>query len=84
MERLVDVDNVLDLFGCSDRDIYGKYTIEDALYDGSLKTIEIIRCKYCAHLQKNGQCDKTHLWIGNKEDSGSDDFFCGFGERKIE
>ena len=46
--------------------------------------VEIIRCRECIHLQKNGQCDKTSLWIGNKEDGGSDDFFCGYGERKTE
>lgn len=47
-----------------------------------LPTIEIVRCRECIHLQKNGQCDKTHLWIGNKEDGGCDDFFCGYGDRK--
>ena len=36
-KQCVDIDEVLDLFGISDRDIYAKETIEDALYDGTLK-----------------------------------------------
>lgn len=36
-KRFVDIDEVLDLFGISDRDIYANGTIEDALYDGTLK-----------------------------------------------
>ena len=47
-------------------------------------TVEVVRCKECLHLQKSGQCDKTSLWIGNKEDGGCDDFFCGYGERITE
>jgi hypothetical protein len=37
--NLVDIDDVLDLFGCSDEDIYAKSIIEDALYDGTLKLL---------------------------------------------
>lgn len=40
MSRIVDVDEVLSLFGIEDEDFYAKGTIEDALYDGSLKVIE--------------------------------------------
>lgn len=36
-KRYVDIDDVLDLFGIDDEDIYAKGTIEDALYDGMLK-----------------------------------------------
>ena len=39
MYDLVDIDDVLDLFGCSDRDIYAKGVITDALHDGTLKMI---------------------------------------------
>lgn len=40
-KRCVNIDDVLDLFGISDRDIYAKGTIEDALYDGMLKIYEL-------------------------------------------
>lgn len=36
-KRYVDIDDVLDLFRIEDEDIYTKRTIEDALYDGTLK-----------------------------------------------
>lgn len=35
--RLVDIDAVLNLFGIEDSDIYAKGTIDDAVYDGTLK-----------------------------------------------
>lgn len=47
----------------------------------TVDAVEIVRCRECIHLQKSGQCDKTHLWIGTKEGGGCDDFFCGFGGR---
>ena len=34
---IVDLNDVLNLFGISDRDLYAKGVIEDALYDGSLE-----------------------------------------------
>lgn len=40
---IVDTDDVLALFGASDRDIYAKGTIEDAIYDGTLKPAETER-----------------------------------------
>ena len=40
MTLIVDTDDVLDLFGIDDRDIYAKGTIEDAIYDGTLKPTE--------------------------------------------
>lgn len=40
---IVDTDDVLALFGVSDRDIYAKGTIEDAIYDGTLKPAETER-----------------------------------------
>ncbi len=40
-KRCVNIDDVLDLFGISDRDIYAKETIEDALYDGTLKVYKL-------------------------------------------
>lgn len=40
-KRCVDIDDVLDLFGIEDEDIYAKGTIEDALYDGTLKVYKL-------------------------------------------
>ena len=37
MRNLVDIDDVLDLFGCSDDDIFAKGVIRDAVYEGKLK-----------------------------------------------
>lgn len=42
---LVNIDNVINLFGVSDMDIYAKGIIEDALCDGTLKIIELERKK---------------------------------------
>ena len=39
--RYVDIDDVLDLFEIEDEDLYAKGTIEDALYDGTLKVYEL-------------------------------------------
>ena len=49
---LVNIDSVINLFGISDKDIYAKETIEDALCDG---TLEIIKLE-----QKKGK------WIGDE------------------
>ena len=38
MGRLADVDEVLDLFGVSDSDIYARTTIEDAVLSGDVET----------------------------------------------
>lgn len=38
---IVDIDDVLDLFGINDEDIYAKETIEDALYEGTLKVYKL-------------------------------------------
>lgn len=38
---IVDTDDVLALFGASDEDIYATGTIEDAIYDGTLKPAEL-------------------------------------------
>ena len=75
MSRLiVDIDSVIDLFECSDEDLYARGTIEDAIYDGKLKSVdavEVVRCKDCrwGHLCVFGQ----HLGL---------DGFCSKGERK--
>lgn len=40
-KRCVDIDDVLDLFGIRYEDIYAKWTIENALYDGTLKVYKL-------------------------------------------
>lgn len=37
----VEIDDILDLFGCSDWEIDAKETIRDALYWGKLNTISL-------------------------------------------
>ena len=37
---IVNTDDVLDLFGASDEDFYAKGTIEDAIYNGTLRQVE--------------------------------------------
>lgn len=41
MGKLVNIDDIIKLFGIEDSDLYALGTIEDALYDGSLPTIEL-------------------------------------------
>lgn len=43
--RYVDIDDVLNLFGVKDEDIYAQETIEDALYNGTLKVYNLIFTK---------------------------------------
>lgn len=72
------------------REIGSMYLVIQPDKDGFFRPVyeievdEIVECKDCKHLQESGHCDKTCLWIGNKEDGGCDDFFCGCGERKTE
>lgn len=40
-KQCVDIDDVLNLFGVEDEDLYATGTIEDALYDGALKIYEL-------------------------------------------
>lgn len=40
-KRYVDIDDVLDLFGIEDEDLYATGTINDALYDGTLKVYKL-------------------------------------------
>jgi hypothetical protein len=68
MTLIVDTDDVLALFGASDRDIYAMGTIEDAIYDGTLKPAETDR--------------KTGRWIYGEDDVAMCDGYhcseCGF------
>lgn len=40
-KRYVNIDDILDLFGIEDEDLYATGTIEDALYDGTLKVYKL-------------------------------------------
>lgn len=44
--RLVDIDDVNDLFGISDRDIYAKETIEDAICSGQLEVVDAVPVRH--------------------------------------
>ena len=68
----------------STEQIVKKKYYAELLKEYIVNTVDVVRCRECIHLQKNGECYKIHLWIGNKEDGGCDDFFCGYGERKTE
>ena len=41
MREYVEIDDILNLFGCSDWEIEAKETIRDALYWGKLNTIPL-------------------------------------------
>lgn len=41
MREYVEIDDILNLFGCSDWEIEAKETIKDALYWGKLNTIPL-------------------------------------------
>lgn len=68
--KFVKVDDVLDLFGISDRDIYARGTIEDSLYDGTLPSYDSIdtlpvkhgRWTKCADIYSDGdyECSECH------------------------
>ena len=46
MSRLCDIDDVLDLFGCSDNDIDAKCTIEEAIQANEVSSIKTKQIKY--------------------------------------
>ena len=79
--RLIDADKLEPM----ERYVGDEFTrivyMDDVDDMSTVDAVEIVRCRECIHLQKSGQCDKTSLWIGTKEDGGCDDFFCGYGER---
>lgn len=91
---IVDTDDVLALFGISDRDIYARGTIEDAIYDGILKPAELeiktgrwefigdnlFQCSCCGAIYTTQQLDNL------RQKSGDEMYFADFcpncGERK--
>lgn len=61
--NLVNVRDVLNLFGIEDEDIYATRTIEDAIYDGTLSIIEAepIRHGHWINRGDNSwECSKCH------------------------
>jgi len=81
MSKYVSYDSLAECFKhlCEKKE---SEVLEEIAITLSNNFIEIVHCRECIHLQKSGQCDKTHFWIGTKEDGGCDDFFCGYGDRK--
>ena len=78
---IVDTDDVLALFGASDRDIYAMGTIEDAIYDGTLKPAETER-KTGRWIKVNGNtainCSACYhcSWSLSFEDTVKEFSFC--------
>ena len=67
MNRYVDIDNVINLFGISDSDIDAKWTIENALYDGSLSLADVEPVKHGHWISKfeNGEVNTYCSACGN-------------------
>lgn len=57
----------------------GRNELKTHLYSDA---VEVVRCEKCKYLQESGRCDKFSLWVGNQENGGCDDFYCGYGEPK--
>lgn len=74
-KRFVDIDEVLDLFGISDRDIYAKETIEDALYDGTLKIYDPQSAerhgRWVKKYRGNYLCSVCGAWYRTTDDYGN-------------
>lgn len=62
--RLAYVDDIINLFGIEDCDIYAKGVIEDALYDGSLSTITLnnVHAKWLIYEVANIEEEQPVAW----------------------
>lgn len=48
----------------------------------TVDAVEVVRCKYCRHRTENGMC---YMISGCPDLVGvGDDFFCAYGERKVD
>ena len=79
--RLVNIDDVNDLFGISDRDIYAKETIEDAICSGQLEVVDavpVVHGRWIYHIddlfpaESTQECDQCH----EEQSLTCDDDFC--------
>lgn len=89
--RLIDADALLDTLDCSDRDLWTKYTIDEA---PTIDAVPVVRCADCKHWhEETGYCDNHSYFIGidgmscSPAESPSwttwdEDDFCSDGERK--
>lgn len=87
MSRLIDADETLNLFGIGDDDLYAIHTIEDAIYNGSLRTIDavpVVRCADCKYLDEDlaigGWDGSCKYWNTH---SVTYSWFCSQGEKKV-
>jgi len=87
MSRLIDADSVMftnfEIIAC-EGDYKRAFQLLCEKLDNAptVDAVEVVRCRECKHLQKNGYCVRNSIWIGTQEDGGCDDFFCGDGDRK--
>ena len=90
MSRYVDADDVIELFGIEDEDLYAIHTIEDAIYNGSLRTVDavpVVRCNDCRHkdvLPDMYGIGTEALYCPVIEHYVEHDFYCKHGEKVTE
>lgn len=66
MYNLVDIDDVLDLFGIGDDDLYAIHTIEDALHDGTLKLLNEQKPKLSSTSILNCRCGGEAVYYDDR------------------
>ena len=69
-KRYVDIDDVLNLFGVRDEDIYAQETIEDALYNGTLKVYKL------PSTERHGKWIDLHCSVCGKIGWMDEDNYC--------
>ena len=76
--RLIDADALLDTLDCSDRDLWTKYTIDEA---PTIDAVPVVRCRDCRHRSdemSNGCWFCNHKMLGLIRP----DDFCSYGEKR--
>lgn len=77
--RLIDADALLDSLDCGDRDLWTKYTVDEA---PTIDAVPVCRCKDCKHLRESlyhkGETTCPMWGAVGLNPLG----FCNLGERK--
>lgn len=77
--RLIDADALLDTLDCSDRDLWTKWTVDDA---PTIDAVPVVRCKDCwSAIEIDGFMGGVlycKFWGHDIEE----EWFCSYGERK--
>lgn len=78
--RLIDADALIDTLDCSDRDLWTKYTIDEA---PTIDAVPVVRCVNCIHYGAEASAFDawTPFCLKHKVTTFPDDF-CSCGERK--